>query len=132
MLGQNLAQDGLLGKVFGTYDNVGLLRVAAEQTHNNNRNKKDIYGAHQLCLCNRFCRSPNVKSAVSARTAAGIAPARMNWLSTMATPRKTNSPSPPAPMAAAIVATPTAITVATRMPARMVLMARGISTRHSS
>jgi hypothetical protein len=81
---------------------------------------------------NRFCINPRLKSATSASAAAGIAPARMSRLSTIDTPRKINIPSPPAPTAAAIVATPTAITVATRIPAKITPMARGISTFHRS
>ena len=50
----------------------------------------------------------------------------------MDTPLKMNIPSPPAPTAAAIVATPTAITVATRIPAKMTPKASGISTFHNS
>lgn len=47
-----------------------------------------------------------------------MAPARMTMLLTMATPRKMNTPSPPAPIAAAIVATPIQMIVATRTPAK--------------
>src|SRR3982074_3356309 len=45
-------------------------------------------------------------SATMARRAAGIAPARMTASLTMATPRKMKVPSPPAPIAAAVVAHP--------------------------
>ncbi len=64
-----------------------------------------------------------------ARRAAGMAPARMTESLTMATPRKMKVPRPPAPMAAAIVATPMVMTVAVRMPARMTLRASGKRTR---
>ena len=47
-------------------------------------------------------------------------------------PRKMNTPSPPPPIAAAIVAVPTVVTVATRTPARIVGAARGSSTCHNS
>ncbi len=57
-----------------------------------------------------------------------MAPARTRPLSTEATPRKMSSPRPPAPMAAAMVATPTQVTVAVRRPARMTLAPRGSST----
>ena len=55
-------------------------------------------------------------SAASARAAAGMAPARIVVVSTIDSPRKMYSPRPPAPIAAAIVAVPTPITVAMRMP----------------
>ena len=58
----------------------------------------------------------------------GWRPARITPLSTMAMPRKMNSPSPPAPMAAAMVATPMVITAATRMPASITGNASGSST----
>ena len=60
--------------------------------------------------------------------AAGSAPARISVSSTTATPRKMYTPSPPAPMAAAIVAVPTLTTVATRTPARITPRASGSST----
>ena len=43
-----------------------------------------------------------------------------------------NTPSPPPPIAAAMVAVPMVVTVATRMPARMVRAASGSSTCQSS
>ena len=64
-----------------------------------------------------------------ASRAAGMAPARMTESLTMATPRKMKVPRPPAPMAAAMVATPMVMTVAVRMPARMTLSASGKRTR---
>ena len=57
-----------------------------------------------------------------------MAPARISRLSTMANPRKINSPKPPAPMAAAMVAMPMVRTVAIRIPARMVENESGNST----
>ena len=83
-------------------------------------------------LENRFSIAPRPKSAMSASAAAGMAPARIRRLSTIETPRKMNMPSPPAPTAAAIVATPTQSTVATRSPAKMTLRAKGISTLHNN
>ena len=53
-------------------------------------------------------------------------------LSTIDNPRKMYSPSPPAPMAAAIVAVPTPITVATRRPATIDGSASGSSTMNNS
>ena len=63
---------------------------------------------------NRRSSTPSTKSAASASSAAGIAPARINWSFTIASPRKINSPKPPAPTAAAIVAIPIVSTVAIR------------------
>src|SRR5438876_327584 len=74
-------------------------------------------------------RRPRRKSARSARRAAGIAPARMSESLTSATPRKMKVPSPPAPMAAAMVATPIVMMVAVRMPARITARASGKRTR---
>src|SRR3984957_351006 len=71
---------------------------------------------------------PTPPSARSAIKAAGIAPARICAVSTEATPRKMNTPSPPPPMAAAMVAVPMVVTVATRIPAMMVRAARGSCT----
>ena len=51
-------------------------------------------------------------------------------LFTIARPRKMNSPRPPAPTAAAMVATPMVSTVATRMPASTVESESGSSTCH--
>jgi hypothetical protein len=75
-------------------------------------------------------RSTSVKapSMVSASNAEGMAPARMTVESTMDRPRKMYSPSPPAPTAAAIVAVPTPMTAATRMPATIDGNASGNST----
>ena len=49
-------------------------------------------------------RPPPATNQPSARSAAGTAPARIRVSSTLATPRKMYTPSPPAPIAAAIVA----------------------------
>ena len=72
--------------------------------------------------------APGSPSAASARAAAGTAPARIVGVSTIDRPRKMYSPSPPAPTAAAIVAVPTPMTVATRMPAMIDGRASGSST----
>ncbi len=69
---------------------------------------------------------------MSASTAAGIAPARIIVVSTIERPRKMYSPSPPAPIAAAIVAVPTPTTAATRTPATIDGSASGSSTIHSN
>ena len=78
--------------------------------------------------CRRLSSHPTPKSASRARIAAGMAPARMTRSSTIASPRKINSPSPPAPIAAAMVASPTEITTATRTPDKITLTANGNST----
>ena len=64
--------------------------------------------------------------------AAGTAPSRRSVVSTDARPRKMKTPSPPPPMAAAIVAVPMVVTVAMRKPAKMDLIASGISTFHNT
>ena len=71
---------------------------------------------------------PSTPSAMRASRAAGMAPAKTSELSTEATPRKISSPRPPAPMAAAMVATPTQVTIAVRRPARMTLADMGSSS----
>ena len=87
--------------------------------------------SHTLFTATFLSKNPNPASAASAKTAAGIAPASTNPLSTLATPRKINSPNPPAPIAAAIVATPTHVTVAVLTPARITEAASGNSTFRS-
>ena len=64
-----------------------------------------------------------------ARRAAGMAPARITASLTMATPRKMKTPRPPAPTAAAMVATPMVMMVAVRIPARIMARAKGRRTR---
>src|SRR6185503_2658907 len=75
---------------------------------------------------------PTPQSDESAISAAGTAPARICPVSTDATPLKMNTPSPPPPIAAAMVAVPMVVTVATRIPAMMVGAARGICTCRSN
>src|SRR6185437_6848197 len=70
-------------------------------------------------ILKRRSSNPSTPSAIRASSAAGIAPASTRRLSTDATPRKINSPSPPAPTAAAIVAMPMQVTVAVRSPAKI-------------
>jgi hypothetical protein len=72
------------------------------------------------------------RSAPAASAVDGTAPARMTVASTIDRPRKMYSPSPPAPIAAAIVAVPTPTTVATRMPASIEGQASGSSISRSS
>ena len=71
---------------------------------------------------------PILRRQKARSAAAGIAPARICAVSTEATPRKMNTPSPPPPMAAAMVAVPMVVTVATRIPAMMVRAASGSCT----
>src|ERR1035438_10095712 len=73
---------------------------------------------------------PSASSAAIAINAAGTAPARIVFVSAIAMPRKTKVPNPPPPMAAAMVAVPIVVTVAMRIPARMVGNASGSSTPH--
>ena len=80
----------------------------------------------------RVRSSVSAPSKVSASSAAGTAPARITVGSTIDRPRKMYSPSPPAPTAAAIVAVPTPITAATRIPATIDGSASGSSTRRNS
>ena len=75
-----------------------------------------------------FLHAGEQQVCMRARPAAGSAPARILLVSTMATPRKMRVPRPPPPMAAPMVATPMAMTVATRRPARIAGVASGSST----
>src|SRR5690348_17725595 len=130
LLGNQFAEDELLRKIFGAdYYHVLPGRAAAGQ-----EGQAEDGGGESALHAGRRCfsRRPRPKSASRARIAAGTAPARMTTLFTMAKPRKMNSPSPPAPMAAAMVASPTEITVATRTPAMITLRASGSSTCHKS
>ncbi|MNS97116.1 hypothetical protein D3C72_1314390 [compost metagenome] len=81
---------------------------------------------------NERSTQPNRASAAIAIAAAAIAPARISPWSFMRRPRKMYLPSPPASMAAATVAVPTVMTVATRRPARITSSAKGSSTFHKS
>src|SRR5207253_7655712 len=120
-LRQQFAEDALLREVLGPDDDALAAAPAARQQRGDDE---------QPHRGGRSARStaPMVRSAPTASNAAGSAPARIIRLSTIATPRKMNTPSPPAPIAAAIVATPIPTTVATRTPARMTLAASGSST----
>src|SRR6266498_1662344 len=90
--------------------------------------------SHYAARCgeSRFSSQPSSVSAAKAINAAGMAPARITALFTMVSPRKMSSPSPPAPIAAAMVARPMDITMATRTPARITLAASGNSTWNRS
>src|SRR5271155_4188173 len=119
MLGDDLAEDDLLREVLRPHADG---RFPARRRTSTDRQQRDYAGES-------FRSShPNPPSANSAMTAAGIAPARICAVSTDATPRKMNTPKPPPPMAAAMVAVPIVVTVATRIPARIVCAASGNCT----
>src|SRR6266496_3930722 len=131
LLRNELAQNKRFSEILGAYyDAVGVGRRTGRQQqyqHRENCSTK-IRSAGRHRGCSRLSSHPTPKSATSARMAAGMAPARITRLSTIAKPRKMNSPRPPAPIAAAIVASPTEITTATRTPDRITLTASGNST----
>src|SRR5580704_975051 len=124
VLCDDLAEDYLLGEVLRTYTNApiayGPQRQRSDQRDHERQSRDNFRSTH-----------PNPQSAASAINAAGTAPARICAVSTDATPRKIKTPSPPPPMAAAIVAVPMVVTVATRIPARMVGAASGSCTWRS-
>src|SRR5208283_746525 len=128
LLRHDFAQDHRLSEILRTnYDEVGARRTRREQGHERqDRDNSCLKSSH--LVRRRFSSNPTPKSADSARIAAGMAPAKITELSTMAKPRKINSPSPPAPIAAAIVARPMEMTIATRRPERITLTANGNST----
>src|SRR2546423_936055 len=113
-LGFELAEDDGFGEVLGADDDgLGFAH-------------RSSFIVHRLMSFRSTYESTT--SAASASAAAGRAPARINRESTMDTPRKISVPNPPPPIAAAMVATPMATTVAIRMPATIVGIASGNST----
>src|ERR1700674_5274838 len=157
-LREQFSEDELLGEVFrSNHDSIcvsftsndrqekqedekcadDFCRAAADRI---DRQLMSISDVLSLCSNYDFERSdpsrrsslPSTKSAKSASSAAGTAPAKITWLFTMASPRKINSPSPPAPIAAAIVANPMESTAAIRNPATMTPEASGNSTWKSN
>src|SRR5579863_5559967 len=132
MLGNQFAENGLLGEVLrADHDAINARRpTGSEQSTGENREADAAHGHWEARRRRSTC--PNTTSAARASSAAGTAPARIRSLLTMARPRKMYSPKPPAPIAAAIVATPTEITVATRTPAMMTPSASGNSTWKSN
>ena len=86
----------------------------------------------EMRACTARSARSSAPSSVSASAADGIAPARMTVGSTIDRPRKMYSPRPPAPTAAAIVAVPTPMTAATRMPATIDGSASGSCTCRSN
>src|SRR5580704_6128934 len=120
LLRGNLGQDLLLGEILRAHDDP-LARAARGEQQAGRQTGDSLRSTH-----------PSPPSAASAMHAAGIAPARICAVSTEANPRKMKTPRPPPPIAAAMVAVPIVVTVATRTPARMTGAARGISTCHNN
>src|SRR5262249_21370776 len=126
MLGQQFGENHLLREKFGGDDKMRLFGSATAARGDDQRQQRSEKQARHLQLTRkRRSRRPSRKSASKARIAAGMAPARMTASLTIATPRKMKVPRPPAPMAAAMVATPMVMTAAVRMPAMMKLLASG-------
>src|SRR5579884_428416 len=73
---------------------------------------------------------PKRRSAATASMATGTAPASRTDGSSICSPWRIKSPSPPPPINAAIAAIPTFCTVAVWMPAIITGLARGSSTNH--
>src|ERR1700730_8086728 len=117
----DLAEDYLLGEVFRTHANAPI-------AHGPQRQRPDQRDHERQSRDNFRSTHPNPQSAASAINAAGTAPARISAVSTDATPRNMKTPSPPPPIAAAMVAVPMVVTVAIRIPARIVRAASGSST----
>src|ERR1700690_2417291 len=120
MLGDDLSQQHLLGEVLRADDDRPGPRASGQQGQCNQAGDS-FRSIH-----------PRPPSATTAMSAAGIAPARISIESRVAKPRNIKTPNPPAPIAAAIVAGPMVVTVATRTPARIVGAASGNSTSTSS
>src|SRR5688572_10757559 len=117
VLGCDFGQNVLLRKVLRG-DRQRLLSSTPRQQKSENRQAGE----------SRRSSHPSPPSEIKAINAAGTAPASNRVVSTVATPRKINTPRPPAPIAAAMVAVPIVVTVAMRMPARIALVASGSST----
>src|SRR5262249_39357135 len=118
-LRQQLAQHALLREVLRADDHPVAAAAGGEEGERAERDRRPRHRGGRR----RRSTVPRIPSAASASAAAGNAPARMVRLSTIATPRKMKTPRPPAPMAAAMVARPIPMTVASRIPARMTLAA---------
>src|SRR5258708_748798 len=117
LLGQDFAQHQLLSEILRPHhDRPRAGRAAARDEAGNQTGDNFVSSL------------PNPGPETRATTAAGIAPAKICAVSTVEIPRKMKTPSPPPPMAAAIVAVPMVATVATLTPASMVRMAKGSST----
>src|SRR6185437_15084971 len=128
LLRQQFSQHHLLGKILRPNHNV---RGPRRRTRRQRKQSQQHGRRFHRRTTSRFSANPSTPPAHNASSAAGTAPASTSPLSTLATPRKMSSPNPPAPIAAAIVATPTHVTVAVRSPARITLAAIGNSTLRS-
>src|SRR2546423_2845629 len=126
-LRHDLGQEIGFREVFRADDDAVVPGTGAEQ-----RRQGEEHPTGYRCHASLRSAIPSAASAARASSAAGNAPAMISVSSTVATPRKMYTPSPPAPIAAPIVATPTLTTVATRMPARITPAASGSSTSRSS
>src|SRR5579872_5408942 len=121
VLRDDLAQNYLFGEIFRTDRHSSLPLETA-------RRRKSQQRAACQAGEKRLSIHPSPPSESSAIRAAGTAPARSCVLSTEAMPLKMNTPNPPPPIAAAIVAVPMVVTVAIRIPAIIVRSASGSST----
>src|SRR5271165_700027 len=137
VLRQQFAEYHLLGKKLGSHGDGRRARAlgGSEGKRKHSQQKKGKKADPEMMPALHETRSrrssiASSPSAISASSAAGMAPARITASLTMATPRKINVPKPPAPIAAAIVATPIVMTVAVRIPARITESASGKRTRH--
>src|ERR1700722_5136222 len=137
-LTNQFAQKQLLGEVLGTdHDQI---RVSFATGNREKKYTNEKRAKHLQPRSSHFARSepsrrsscPRTKSDMSASKAAGTAPAKITRLSSMESPRNMNSPSPPAPIAAAMVASPMETTVAMRTPATITPEANGNSTCQSN
>src|ERR671939_317646 len=102
MARHDLSENHLLGEVFCSYGYAPPGCTPGGEGRHQYEKRRSIH--------------PRTSSATMAITAAGIAPARIVFVSAIATPRNTNVPKPPPPITAAIVAVPIVVTVAMRIP----------------
>src|SRR5581483_1447821 len=110
LLRRDLAQHDLLREILRAHHNCAAARARpqADDAGENGNNT-----SHVLAILRST--TPIKPSASSASAAAGIAPARICSVSTDATPRKINTPSPPPPITAAMTAVPILVTTAIRI-----------------
>src|ERR1700739_3788037 len=120
LLRDELAENERFGEIFGSdNDAIGMRRPACKRSKDRRQEQKQSCSPTRHRATNLRSSHPTPKSAARAMIAAGIAPASMTRSSTMAKPRKMNSPRPPAPIAAAMVARPTEMTTKIRRPERI-------------
>src|SRR5256712_7095848 len=123
VLGHDLTQDHLLREVLGAHGEQALPAATEDPVSSRDGDQAGD---------NFFSAHPSPPSASRAMSAAGTAPASICVVSTEASPRKMNTPSPPPPMAPAIVAVPIAVTVPARPPPGIRAAAGGSSHSHAS